>query len=141
MEDHGQGPRAGKQPCGVGGREPGFGPDARLRGEGGARAPGRGMCPRGAVSWRDLFGSQQGAPLGCAARKGELEGARPAGCSRARAGACPCVRTAGRSRACARHGRDARQSRRRRAKKTHKTQARRTQRRRRALSPPGGSAR
>lgn len=68
---------------------------------------GKGRLP-GAVSQRGLLGSQQGAPRGAAARRGWLGGARRAGCSRARAGACTCVCTVGRCRACARHGPDAR---------------------------------
>lgn len=91
MEDHDWVPSDGKQPCGVGARAPGFGPNGHYRG-GGACSRSR----EGDVSPGDCFAARlvwlaAGRSPGSGGAQGRRGGARPAGCSWARAGACTCV--------------------------------------------------
>lgn len=111
----------------------------------GVRAPEKGTSPPGIAAQRGLFGSQQGAPSGAAARRGGLGGARPAGCSRAlparvrvcaRWGGARRVHGTGGTRASAGARRRGRQHQRRRVKIPHKTRARTRAPRRVGGEPP-----
>lgn len=111
MEDHDGVPSAGKQPCGVGAGEPGFGPNGRLRGGGGCSRSGEGGVSTGGcfaarLVW--LAAGRSPGSGGAQGRAGRRAASRMPGPGPARVRVC----TVGRCKACARHGPDARRCRR-----------------------------
>lgn len=150
MEDHDWVPSDGKQPCGVGARAPGFGPNGHLRGGGACSRSREGDVSPGDFRSKACLARSRALPRERrrAGAGGEARGQQDApGPGPARVRVC----TVGRCKACARHGPDARQcqrwrcgieGQRRWVKIQHKPRAEApgTERARRAEFAPRGSA-